>query len=213
MQRCKRMQDSRLKTQGAGQIKLVLGLGYLVLCLFLAGCAEQQQYAAVEPICVESLDNFEIIEMVEDVLAGMHFTIDKADDEMGLIRTKPLTGAQFFEFWRSDNVGSDNWLKANLHSIRRIAELNINERDEGLYISCNVQVQRLSLPERNVGGEAHAYEMFSTSSAVLQRLSLDPEQRAGMAWINLGQDSQLAAEILNQIEQRVDSRLAVDGEI
>jgi hypothetical protein len=179
----------------------------------LAGCAGQQQYVAVEPVCVESLDNFEIIEMAEDVLTGMHFTIDKADAEMGMIRTKPLTGAQFFEFWRSDNVGSDNWLKSNLHSIRRIAQLNINERNERLCISCDVRVQRLSLPERNVGGEAHAYEMFSTSGPALQRLRLDSEQKAGMSWINLGYDSSLAAEILNRIGQRIDSRLAVDGEI
>lgn len=189
--------------------------GALCICalITLAGCAGQQQYVAVEPVCVESLDNFEIIEMAEDVLTGMHFTIDKADAEMGMIRTKPLTGAQFFEFWRSDNVGSDNWLKSNLHSIRRIAQLNINERNERLCISCDVRVQRLSLPERNVGGEAHAYEMFSTSGPALQRLRLDSEQKAGMSWINLGYDSSLAAEILNRIGQRIDSRLAVDGEI
>jgi hypothetical protein len=34
-----------------------------------------------------------------------------------------------------------------------------------------------------------------------------------MTWINLGYDSRLAAEILNRIGQRIDSRLAVDGEI
>ena len=207
------MQKDVIRVKKRKYTSVLFTCALMTCALVLAGCAEQQQYAAVKPVCVESLDNFEIIEMVEDVLAGMHFTIDKADAEMGLIRTKPLTGAQFFEFWRSDNIGSDNWLKSNLHSIRRIVELNLNERDERLCISCDVRVQRLSLPERDVGGEAHAYEMFSTSGPALQRLRLDSEQKAGMTWINLGYDSRLAAEILNRIGQRIDSRLAVDGEI
>jgi hypothetical protein len=207
------MQKNAIRAQVHKYTSTLCTCSLMMCVLVLFGCAGQQQYAAAEPVCVENVDNSTVIEMVEDVLAGMHFTIDKADAEMGLIRTKPLTGAQFFEFWRSDNLGSDNWLRANLHSIRRIVELNINEQDEGLCVSCSVQVQRLSLPERDVGGEAHAYEMFSISGPALQKLQLDSEQKAAMVWIDLGQDSQLAAEILNRIEQRIGSRLAVDDEI
>ena len=197
-------QDSRLKTQDPRQTTLVIGLGFLVFGLLLAGCAKEQQYGAVKPICVENIDKIQAMEMVEDVLAKMHFTIEKADTKRGFIRTRPLPGAQFFEFWRSDNVGAGNWLESNLHSIRRVVELNMSEQDEGLCINCDVQKYRLSMPEHQVSSSARAYEMFSESSPALQNLRLNPEQKAGMAWIDLGKDRQLAAEILKRISSMLD---------
>jgi hypothetical protein len=195
---------------------------FCVTCaLMLAGCAKEQQYGAVEPICVENIDKLQAMKIAEDVLAKMHFTIEKADADpatlsidtrrwRGFIRTRPLAGAQFFEFWRSDNVGANNWLESNLHSIRRVVELNMTEQDERppqsgnrLCINCDVQTYRLSLPERHVNSSARAYNMFSTSSPALQRIKLNPEQKAGMAWIDLGKDTQLAAEILKRIENRL----------
>ena len=224
-------QDSRPKTKGTRQTPtlvfdektwVVFGLGFLVFGLLLTGCAEEQQYGAVEPICVENIDKLEAMEIAEDVLAKMHFTIEKADAEpatpgidtrrwRGYIRTRPLAGAQFFEFWRSDNVGTDNWLESNLHSIRRVVELNMSEQDEGppqsvnrLCINCDVQKYRLSMPEHEVSSSARAYEMFSESNPALQNLRLNPEQKAGMAWIDLGKDRQLAAEILRRISSMLD---------
>ncbi len=172
----------------------------LMTCaLMLIGCAETQRYEAAEQILTKDIDKVQAMQIAEDVLVKMHFTIEKADVESGLIRTRPLPGAQFFEIWRSDNVGAFNCAEANLHSIRRIAELKIKQQDEGLSIGCNVTVYRLSLPERQVSSSARAYEMFSESSLLLQRIRLDPEQKAGMAWVDLGRDRQLEAEILKRI--------------
>jgi len=223
--------DSRPKTKGTRQTPtlifeektwVVFGLGFLVFGLLLTGCAEEQQYGAVEPICVENVNKLEAMEIAEDVLAKMHFTIEKADAETatagidtrrwrGFIRTRPLAGAQFFEFWRSDNAGADNWLESNLHSIRRVVELNMSEQDEGppqsgnrLCINCDVQKYRISMPEHQVSSSSRAYEMFSESNPALQNLRLNPEQKAGMAWIDLGKDRQLAAEILRRISSMLD---------
>ena len=142
----------------------------------------------------------DMMEVAEDVLAGMYFTIEKADAQSGLIRTRPLPGAQFFEFWRSDNVGADNTLAANLHTIRRTVTLDISQQDEELRIGCEVQAQKLSLPERQVSSSARVYGMFSLSSPSLQRLKLNPEQKKQMAWTDLGRDTRLEAEILKRIE-------------
>jgi len=223
--------DSRPKTKGTRQTPtlifeektwVVFGLGFLVFGLLLTGCAEEQQYGAVEPICVENVNKLEAMEIAEDVLAKMHFTIEKADAETatagidtrrwrGFIRTRPLAGAQFFEFWRSDNAGADNWLESNLHSIRRVVELNMSEQDEvppqsgnRLCINCDVQKYRISMPEHQVSSSSRAYEMFSESNPALQNLRLNPEQKAGMAWIDLGKDRQLAAEILKRISSMLD---------
>lgn len=188
------------------------GIYVLISCaLLLAGCAQQTS----TPQGIRVQDNTLIIEQsrgismtdateaAEDVLAEMHFNIKKADMDSGLIRTRPLPGAQFFEFWRSDNIGAENNFAANLHSIRRTVELNLNQQERELHIGCDVLVQRLSIPEHQVSSSARVYQMFSQSKPSLQRLALNPDQQTAMAWIDLENDSLLAAEILKRIEARI----------
>lgn len=179
----------------------------LMTCaLVAAGCSQQQQTPTAGSIQLPEIGTADAMEVAEDVLARMHFAIDKADVPSGYIRTRPLAGAQFFEFWRSDNVGSENSLLANLHTIRRTVELNISQQDGRLQIGCDVRVQRLSLPERELSSNARAYGMYTRSSPTLQKLSFDPKQVKGIAWINLGTDTELAAEILKRIERQIARR-------
>ena len=187
----------------------------LMTCaLMAAGCTQQTSApprvkVQDNTLYVERDQGFgtaDMMEVAEDVLANMYFTIEKADAQSGLIRTRPLPGAQFFEFWRSDNVGADNTLAANLHTIRRTVTLDISQQDEELRIGCEVQAQKLSLPERQVSSSARVYGMFSLSSPSLQRLKLNPEQKKQMAWTDLGRDTRLEAEILKRIETRIVRR-------
>ena len=176
----------------------------LVACaLMLAGCGQTVKHDPLGQITVTSDRKLEAMKIAEDVLARMHFAIEKADLESGYIRTRPLPGAQFFEFWRTDSIGADNYLQANLHTIRRTVELDISQRGREMHINCEVQVQRLSLPEHEITGSAGAYELFSRSRPSLQRLQLHPEQRRGMVWIDLGRDELLETEILTQIQERI----------
>jgi hypothetical protein len=178
-----------------------------VCALVLAGCAQPQREITINQVYVPDIGKTETMELVEDVLAKMHFTIEKADIQEGVVRTRPLSGAQFFEFWRNDNVGPDNSLQANLHTIRRTVEVQMSRQSTGLSIGCVVRVQLLSLPERELRSSARGYEMFSRSSAVVQRLQLHPEQEKSMAWIELRNDVLLAREILSRIESRIVSRM------
>ena len=179
----------------------VLAAMALVLPL---GCAGQRQaYQPAEPLRLDGVSRTEAMRAAEDTLSKMHFVIEKLDAEQGIIRTEPLRGAQFFEFWRSDNVGLHNTVEANLHTIRRTVELRITEEQGQVSVDCSVQVQRLSLPENEAVSISQAYQMHSASTPGVQRLQLSPQQRQGMAWIDLGQDSRLAAKILDTIAQRV----------
>ena len=194
------------RTQEHKSTRPLIPYALITCALVLTGCAEQQQFKAVEQICVPDTGKAEAMQAAEDVLGKMHFTIDKADAEQGLIRTKPLPGAQIFEFWRSDNVGAFNSAEANLHSIRRVAELDITRQGGQLYIGCNVKVSRLSLPEHQISSSARAYQMFSQSSPAMQILALHPQQKKGMAWVDLGNDTRLATEILKRIEKQINRR-------
>lgn len=176
----------------------------LILCaLFVAGCAEPYKGETVKQICPAGIDKQQAMQIAEDVLGKLHFSIAKSDANLGIIRTRPLAGAQFFEFWRRDNVGSFSSAEANLHSIRRIAELNINQQDTNLCISCNVNTQRLHLPEQELRSRARAYNMFSQSSRTKQTLTLRTGQKKGMAWVDLGNDIKLATVILKRIENKI----------
>ena len=171
----------------------------------LSGCAQPKLKTAIDHICLTTTDKTQAFLAAEDILAKMHFEIEKADPDAGFIKTRPLPGANFFEFWRTDNVGPRNTLQANIQSIRRTAQLTIDSRNDQLCIRCRVNVQQLSMPEHEVSSSSRAYEMFSRSTASMQHLRLRPEQKKQMAWLDLGSDPQLETEILNRVEKRLIS--------
>jgi hypothetical protein len=154
--------NQKLNGRKMNASKSLLFMACLAFC-FLAGCAQPEPHKVVEQICLSDTHKPKAMQIAEDVLDRMNFTIAKADTEQGLIRTKPLPAAQSFEFWRSDNVGSFNSTEANLHSIRRTAELDISRQGGQLCINCDVKVQRLSLPENEVTSSGRSYAMFTRS--------------------------------------------------
>ncbi len=210
-------------------------LGVLIAAaLSLPGCGGQNTTTTpTQMICADGVTRAEVVQAAGDVLIRMHFAIEKLDAEQGLVRTRPLRGAQFFELWRSDNAGSYNWEEANLQSVRRAVELRVmreavDRRPEGdpkrdesrlgtqaggacslqptasrLRLECEVLVQRLSLPPNEVAGVSEAYRIHSSSMPTLQRIEVSPQQRRAMAWIDLGKDPDLAARVLTRIEQRL----------
>jgi protease II len=185
---------------------LPLFISFVFFCL-TAGCAQTPPFVkggAINQICVPDAETEHAMQAAEDVLAQMHFTIEKADAEQGFIKTRPLRAAQAFELWRSDNIGSFNTEEANIHTLRRIAQMNLTRIDQQLCIDCEVKTQRLSLPQRRTS-TAHAYGLFSKSESSTQRLQLDAEQTKAMAWVDLGQDKMLSTAILKRLEKRLSA--------
>jgi len=179
--------------------------------LLLGGCVGAERFEAVEEICVGGVERPEAMRAAEDVLGGMRFAVEKSDVESGFIRSRPLRGGQFFEFWRRDNRGSFNSAEANLHSVRRIVEIEIKQRERQLCIGCAVNVQRLNLPEEEVS-ISRSYAMFSDSEESTQRLEVGPRQKRGMAWIELGRDARLETELLRRIEAKIDRKLKIKNQ-
>ncbi len=182
-------------------LKLLLFVASSALVL-LGGCAESEQFKPVEQICLSEVAKDEAMRTAEEVLGQMHFSIAKSDADSGVIITRPLQGAQLFEIWRSDSVGGFNTAEANLHSIRRSAEVKINEEDGQVCIRCDVNTQRLNMPQRAEGSRSQAFKLFSEGDSVLQKLKLQPEQKQGMVWIDLGGDERLSTAILRRIEKK-----------
>ncbi len=170
----------------------------------LAGCAQTQRVAETpQALTLRGLTVAEAMEEATTVLRRLHFGIRNAD--AGVVTTVPLTAAQFFEFWRSDNVGLDSTLEANLHTLRRSVRMDFAETaDGGVRIRCTIRVQRLSLPENEVASVSQAYRIYSRSTPTMQRLDLNPSQKEAVTWIEMGDDPALAAEILSKIARNIE---------
>jgi hypothetical protein len=175
---------------------IVLGFGLV----FFFGCG-QQQVKEIDKVCSPALTREKAVNICEDVLRDLNFTIAKVDANAGLVITRPLQAGQFFEFWRKDNVGASNAAEANLHSIRRIVELNINESDSQLCLSCKATVQRLSLSEPAENQMGIEYDRLNSRRirTTALKLELDATRKQ---WLDLGNDEKLAAVILRKIESR-----------
>jgi hypothetical protein len=184
----------------------ILSCSAVFAALLLDGCAQTQRRETIKQVCLADANQTAVMEAAQSSLGEMLFVIDKADARHGYIRTQPLSGAQFFELWRSDSAGGFNWAEANLHSVRRTAELNVSRQDHKLCIGCKVRVQRLTLPEQEITSTARAYMMFSRSTSVMQSLELRPGQRKQAAWIDLGEDDKLAGRILERIEKKLPAQ-------
>jgi hypothetical protein len=169
-----------------------------------AGCARQQA-SAPPPLKIRNMSKANVVAAAEDVLTRMHFAIEKADADAGYVKTRPLRGGQWFEFWRSDNASAYQGAQANVQSLQRTAEVNVSEIPGGVRVDCAVSVRRLSLPENDQVTMSRAAAMFTTSTGSLQRLEVNPDQAAGMEWIDLGPDGALAARILERIQKRIGS--------
>jgi hypothetical protein len=179
------------------------GLLSSAFCLLsFAGCAENKYTKTIEQLCPPAATKADAMTAAEQALAGMHFSIEKFDVDAGYIRTAPLSGAQSFELWRSDSVGSFNQTEADLHSIRRAVEINIGEQAGRLCINCKATTQRLSLPQsQNAAGQGRP--VMSPDQRSTQKFKLGHEQKSNLAWTDLGRDNQLETEILKRIESRL----------
>jgi hypothetical protein len=165
----------------------------------LGGCCAKQCEKPANKICVQGVDSQTAIDAAKKTLEAMHFTIDKADANAGYIRTRPLAAGQFFELWRSDTVGGENFAEANLHSVTRMAEINITSQNGDVCMECSVTTRRLSMPQREISSATELPGIFTQGGGGLQTLKLNPEQKKGAAWMDMGPDAALQSKILERI--------------
>jgi uncharacterized protein YcfL len=201
------MLTNRPKGQGTdmyGMKKRCL-LWTLIAVSLVLGCSENRRTATQpEPVVIGQAGMAQAVSAAEDVLTDMDFTVEKADPINGVVTTKPLRAAQFFEFWRCDNSTMSDALEANLETLRRSVVLKFESKGSQLSVDCRVQVQRLSLPEQEVPSVSQAYRVHSRSTTVTQTLELNPTQRRGMTWIDLGDDPVLAQRIVQRIVEKIE---------
>lgn len=179
-----------------------LPISVVFLGLFVSGCGQAPVMDPVErPVCLPLSDTEVVMEACSQVLERVGFTIEKYDIAAGYIKTRPLRGGQFFEFWRHDNVGKKNSHEANIHSLRRVVDVELSRQGGKICVNCVANVTRLGLvSEEDNLSMSQSPEMFTGSSSGVQRL--DPIA-AQMYWVDMGTDTMLEDKLLRQIAQMI----------
>jgi hypothetical protein len=175
----------------------------IVTAVLFVGCGGKPCEQPANKICAQGVKAQAAMTAAQRTLEEMHFTIEKADTNAGYIRTRPLAAGQFFEVWRSDTVGGENFAEANLHSITRVVEINIVPRDDAVCIECSVATRRLSMPQREVSSATELPGVFAKSSGGMQSLKLDRAQKQDAVWMDMGPDAKLQAKIIERIGTQI----------
>ncbi|GEM_PF-798772 len=186
---------------------LTAGLLLASAALCLVGCASPQPEPTPNPLRLNVAPG-PLWWVCLDELKARGFELDQANQQRGLVVTKPMTSSQFFESWRRDLVSPSDSLEASLHTIRRRVSLSLEPADTGYTrLTCQTSVERLSRPLQLVAGRVRLGDLFGKTAGRMPRLA--PQERpqdAPVQWVALGRDEALEKDILRSVSTTVHTR-------
>lgn len=186
----------------------------LILCLaLLAGCANY-----TEPIVVPTAPttaaqrNFDIVwDGALATLRDYRFTIDQQNRRDGQITTLPVTGQQWFEFWRKDAATRCDLAEGSLQTIYRTVRVTIEPvKDRPWMFAARVEAftSRSNRQIHQMTDVVQAYNLFAIPGRGMARERMLIEQSVEdiptAAVTPLGRDNDLEAKIAASIAKRVD---------
>jgi hypothetical protein len=187
-------------------ITLIVAL--LIAAALAGGCVP----SGLPPVSHHAVadENFNAVwDATRQVLSQYRFGIDRADRRAGVIRTFPMIGRHWFEFWRKDAATRRDLAEGSLHTIYRQVTVHIRRKDKdatGSEYLATVMVQtgRSDLPSPQVTSTSEAYDLFLNPLDMPRSASLTGlSGRPGGTYVKLGRD-----ENLEQILQRKINFLA-----
>ncbi len=193
---------------------LLLSIGSIILTH--VGCASSSDsIGAPNRASVTSISTASIGPVVSDqnfdalwnasieTLRELHFEIDRADRRSGIITTRPMTGSQFFEPWRSELRSLDAVAESSLATLRRTVVVRFSE-NSGIYQAVpEVSVDRLSRRERRITSSAEFTNAFKRDPA---RGSVESDRGESIPteyFYPVGADPDLARHIAARLESQL----------
>jgi len=146
----------------------------IVACVATAacGCAGWATPAARGPQLSPQEASFQAVwDASLEVLRRYGFAVDRRDRRAGLITTEPMTGRQFFEFWRRDAATRVDLAESTLQTIYRQAQVTIEP--ETFHPTVEVRTFRSNRSSPQVTSASEAYGMFTLSGAGRNKFLLD----------------------------------------
>lgn len=95
------------------------------------------------PVNFEVADFDRAFEACQSVMRARFFDVDRIDARLGVITSRPVTGAQFFEPWRRDNSSLGDVTRSSIATYRRTVRFDITRTPAGRFrVTPRVLVER-----------------------------------------------------------------------
>jgi len=186
-------------------MRLILSGLLLVMAAMLAGCARAPEARFPNPMPLPSSDGATVEKVAQRVLLEMHFDIVYPASKPGRIDTEHLTGANWFEFWRDDTVGSFQRLEASLHTTRRAVHVQVSPAPTGCQVSVKVDKERLNASGLSPSDISEVYDIFNPGKTSLARQDEFKESERH-TWLPEGRDDALEQMLLERIQGLLGGR-------
>lgn len=183
--------------------KVLIVFSAVVISAVFSGCASQGQVVSTDPLCVPDTSVTRSMEAASAALKSIRFQIEKYDEKAGYIRTRPLSGGQFFEFWQHDNASAFAAAQSNLQSVQRTVEIEVYPSGSTTCVRCSVQVMRLSVPEQPICSMIMLPHALTGVSGDDQMLSISSARAEQVEWLDAGYDRALENKILKKIKNKL----------
>jgi hypothetical protein len=179
--------------------------GLLLLAAAMAGCVQAPEVRYPNPLALSDADAATAEGVARRVLTDMRFQIELPSSRPGIITTLPLTGDNWFEFWRDDTVGTSQRVDASLHTIRRSVTVTVASRDAGSEITVRVLKQRASAPNQAPENISRSIDLYNSRESELVQQDDLGQPLVVYQWINMGRDEALEQLLLERIESALAS--------
>jgi len=200
---------------------MVRTIGILSVAVFaaaLAGCGRGGAPAAYTLKFTPRQKNFEAVwEGSLEVLRKYDFTIDRTDRRAGVITTLPLTGQQWWEFWRGDAATRRDLAESTIQTIYREAKVTIlpqAEDSDAYRVNVEVQATRADRPSVQVSSTSDAFKLYvigSETSVLKEDFGARPGRGEESTLDPLGRDTALEQELEAEIAAAARRRRAKLG--
>ena len=178
----------------------------IALCAFLAGCMMTNRARVMtdiqnpNPLVVRANNSEDLWEWVVDSINDYHFEIAREDRLEGVIETEYKTGANIFEPWHPDAVGSHNRLEGTFQSIQRRAIVTILPTNMRGHYQIGVQVEKQLEDLSGLAANSPGDATFGQNQPFQRNLQNVVGQTQPSAWIDLGRDPALEQSMLSHIK-------------
>lgn len=192
----------------------------ILLCLaVLGGCANYTTPIVPQRQMTPAERNFEAVwEGALRTLSAYRFPIDQENRRDGVITTLPVTGQQWFEFWRKDAATGRSLAEGSLQTIYRTARVHVEpvQGSQGRFAArVEVFTSRSDRITRDLTDVSEVYSLFAIpgNREKLERMLVNQsvEDLPGAAVTPLGRDGELESKLAMDIAKRVANRQVSAG--
>jgi hypothetical protein len=203
----------------------------LVLVVALAGCiTKPQNPSATQPATAQDLattqpshwldqpapagaraDDFQRLwTAAEDVARDFLFRLDRQDYRAGVLTTRPMVSAQWFEPWRREVRTVEDRNESSLATVRRTIRFEFERLEDGAYrVTPKVLVERQALAEQRITSAVGYRQYFRRPIRPQDRPRGTRESDVGIYlpnryWYPIGRDDAFERALAQAVAKKVE---------